>query len=56
MENDNASSMQSTLGLAVLLDLLVEKGIITEAEFKEKYEEAKKLIIGSLMEEMKKKL
>ena len=33
---------QAIVGLAALLDLLEEKGIITEAEYTTKYEETKK--------------
>ena len=56
MENNNASSIQSTIGLAALLDLLEEKGIITEAEYMAKYDKAKKIVMNSVIEEMKKQL
>ena len=54
MDNNNASSIQSTIGLAALLDLLEEKGIITEDEYKKKYDEAKKIVVDSIIAEMKK--
>ena len=49
-------SLQAFVGLAALLELLEEKGIITEDEYTRKYEEAKKIIMDSIIEEVKKQL
>ena len=57
MENNlQTNALQAVVGLAVLLDLLEEKGVITEAEYKLKYEEAKKILVDSVIEEMKKQI
>lgn len=56
MDNDTALSLQATIELAALLELLEEKGILTEAEYMAKYNETKKILMDSLMEEFKKKL
>ena len=54
--DNNATALQATIGLAALLDLLEEKGIITEAEYMAKYNETKKILMDSVIEEMKKQL
>ena len=57
MENNlQTHALQAVVGLAALLDLLEEKGIITESEYTTKYEEAKKILVDSVIEEMKKQL
>ena len=57
MDNNLQTNVfQAIVGLAALLDLLEEKGIITEAEYKLKYEEVKKILVDSVIEEMKKSL
>ena len=50
------NTFQTAIGLAVLLELLEDKGVITEDEYNQKYEEAKKILVDSVIEEMKKKL
>lgn len=47
--------IQTTCGFAALLDLLMDKGVITEDEYNKKYEEIKKYFMDSAVEEMKKK-
>ena len=57
MDNNLQTNVfQAIVGLAALLDLLEEKGIITEAEYTTKYEETKKILVDSVIEEMKKSL
>lgn len=56
MKNDlQQVALQAFVGLAALLELLEEKGIITEDEYNRKYEEAKKIVVDSVIEEVKKK-
>ena len=45
---------ETVIGLAALIDLLADKGVITEAEYEAKFEEAKNLLVDSVIEEMKK--
>lgn len=55
MENDlQKVALQAFVGLAALLELLEEKGILTEDEYTQKYEEAKELIFTIAVKEMKK--
>ena len=57
MENNlQQTALQATIGLAALLDLLEDKGVITEDEYMQKYKEAKKILVDSVIEEMKKTL
>lgn len=56
MNNDiNATIIQTTCGFAALLDLLTDKGVITEDEYNQKYEDIKKYFMDSAIEEIKKK-
>ena len=48
------TNFQTVIGLAALIDLLREKGILTEAEYEKKFEESKKIIMDAVIEEMKK--
>lgn len=48
--------MQTNIGLAALIDLLGEKGIITEDEYLKKYEQAKKTFIRVAVAEIKESL
>lgn len=56
MENNLQISLQAFVRFAALLELLEEKGIVTEEEYTRKYEETKKIIVDSVIEEMKKTL
>ena len=57
VDNDiNVTTIQNSVGLAALVELLADKGVITEAEYEAKFEEAKKIVMDSVIEEMKKKL
>lgn len=53
--NDNPQTIvQTTLGLAALLILLEEKGVITEDEYLKAYEKAKQALIEETLKEIKK--
>ena len=52
----NSTTIQNFVGLAALVELLADKGVITEAEYEAKFEEAKKIVMDSVIEEMKKKM
>ncbi len=54
MDNLQPSSLKTAIGLAALLLLLEDKGVITEEEFKQKYDEAKTLLLDSILEDVKK--
>lgn len=54
-ENINTTIIQTNVGLAALLNLLEEKGVITEAEYIQKFDELKEIVINSFVEEIKKK-
>ena len=57
MDNNlQTTTFQTVIGLAALLDLLEEKGILTESEYTKKFEETKKILVDSVIEEMKKSL
>lgn len=56
MKNDlQKVALPTFVGLAALLELLEEKGIITEDEYTQKYEEATNIVVDSFIEEVKKK-
>ena len=43
MDKDiNGTTIQTVVGLAALVELLADKGVITEAEYNKKFEETKK--------------
>ncbi len=48
------SNLQNAIVIAALLELLEDKGVVTEEEFKQKYDEAKKLLLDSILEDVKK--
>lgn len=55
MDKDITSPIfETVIGLAALIDLLADKGVITEDEYEKKFEEAKNLLVDSVIEEMKK--
>ena len=55
MENDlQKVALQAFVGLAALLELLEEKGIITEDEYLKAYEKAKQALIEETLKEIKK--
>ena len=56
MNETQKSSIQATLGLAALLILLEEKGIITEDEYKKAYETARDTLIKETVEQIKKQI
>lgn len=57
MKNDlQQVALPTFVGLAALLELLEEKGIITEDEYTQKYEEATNIVVDSFIEEAKKNL
>lgn len=49
-------TVQNLVGLAALLNLLEEKGLLTEDEYQKYYEEAKKVVINETFEQMKSEL
>lgn len=55
MDTDfNKAIMKMTCGLAALLMLLEEKGILTEDEYKKKYDEVKEVLIQETIATIKK--
>ena len=57
MKNDlQKLALPAFVGHAALLDLLEEKGIITEDEYKKYYDEARKVVINETFEQMKSEL
>lgn len=52
----NSAIFKTNIGLAALLDLLEEKGFITEDEYKQKYEQTQKVFVNLLIEEINKSL
>lgn len=49
----DSTIVQTTIGLAALLLLLEQKGVITEDEYKEVYETAKDTFVKEMVEELK---
>ena len=54
---DNQKTLtQTTLGLAALLSLLEDKGVITQDEYVKEYEKAKRILIKETLKEIKAQL
>ena len=54
--NNQKSLTQTTLGLAALLSLLEDKGVITQDEYVKAYKKAKDVLIKETLKEIKAQL
>lgn len=46
-------AVQTVIGLTALLNMLEEKGILTEEEYEKYYEKAKKVVLNETFEKIK---